>query len=79
MNVDEHWQKRTYSFLSLFCVGESGLYTLCAFESSRLCLFFLVGWLCGDRASDSATGLGRLFAFGSHLECSKSDSFEGGE
>ena len=60
-------QKRTYRFLSLFCLGASSLYTLCAFESPRLCLFFLVGWLCGDRGSDSATGLGRLFAFGSHL------------
>ena len=67
-------QKNTYGFLSLFCLGESSLYTLCAFESSRLCLFFLVAWLCGDRASDtgSATGVGRLFAFGTHLECSKS-------
>ena len=65
-------QKRTYSFLSLFCLGAPSFYTLGAFESSRLCLFLFVGWLCGDRASDSATGLGRLFALASHLECLKS-------
>ena len=61
-------QKRTYSFLSLFCLDAFSLYMLCAFESPRHCLFFLYGgWLCGDRTSNIASRLGSLFAFGSHL------------
>jgi hypothetical protein len=61
-------QKRTYSFLSLFCLDAFSLYTLCAFESPRHCLFFLYGgWLCGDCTSNIASRLGSLFAFGSHL------------
>jgi hypothetical protein len=53
---------RTYGFLAFFCLDAPGLYTLCAFDSSRLDQLFLFG--CLRRAH--ATGFGFLFVLGSH-------------